>query len=432
MKASIESSKNLFCSAIPRANTCPGDPTGPPGGEAGEPEPELSDHEVAALFCDPVVPEEEPAAESSLAPETEPAVLEGPAIRLFDPAAVRKDGSIDSRTLFEEDRDERGHLLAEMATDTAGGYRALVVPQAQQVEALRALEETAPHLATVIGIVADAAGAAVRQQTGFACPPLLIAGPPGVGKTRLITAMTDALTLPAVFLDGSAMDDTAALAGHSRSWRASRPGTVAKALIRGKVANLVLVIDEIDKVDADRRYGPTTWHVLHGLLEPETARRWQDACLELPMDMSRLVVMATANDLRDIPVSLLDRFLVITVDAPEDSDLAALIQAVSDGVAAGFGVTDTPLARDLLPLLAGLPPRRLRTVLQLAWAKALAAGRDRPGEVDIRHAVRLADATRKDPIGFTTGKRPSRPIPHHQPRDQQLFIERNEKSNDRT
>jgi ATP-dependent Lon protease len=403
MKAPIESSKNLFCSAIPRANTCPGDPTGPPGGEAGEPEPQLSDDEVAALFCDTVVPEEEPTAASSPAPETEPAVPEGPAIRLFDPAAVRKDGSVDSRPLFEED-DERGHLLAEMATDAAGGYRALVVPLAQQVEALRALEETAPHLAAVIGIVADAAGAAVRRGCGFSCPPLLIAGPPGVGKTRLVTAMTDALNLPLIFLDGSAMDDTAALAGHSRSWRASRPGTVAKALIRGKVANLVLVIDEIDKVDADRRYGPTTWHVLHGLLEPETARRWQDACLELPMDMSRLVVMATANDLRDIPASLVDRFLVITVDAPGDSDLAALIQAVSDGVAAGFGVTGIRLASDVLPLLSGLPPRRLRTVLQLSWARALAAGRDRPGEADIRHAVRIADAARRQPIGFMADK----------------------------
>lgn len=399
MKATIENSKNRLRAAIRRANTCPGDPTGPPGGEGGEPEPQLSDDEVAALFCDTVAPEEEPAAESSLAPETEPAVLEGPAIRLFDPAAVRKDGSVDSRTLFEED-DERGHLLAEMATDATAGYRALVVPQAQQVEAVRALEETAPHLAAVIGIVADAAGAAVRQQTGFACPPLLIAGPPGVGKTRLITAMTNALNLPLIFLDGSAMDDTAALAGHSRSWRASRPGTVAKALIRGKIANTALVIDEIDKVDADRRYGPTTWHVLHGLLEPETSRHWQDACLDVPMDMSRLVVMATANDLRDIPASLLDRFLVITVDAPGDSDLAALIQAVSAGVAAGFGITDIPLASDSLPLLAGLSPRRLRTVLQLSWAKALAEGRDRPGEADIRHAVRLADAARRQPIGF--------------------------------
>lgn len=404
MKATIKRGKFFLHATIDRMGRRIPEAVGPPAGEVGEPEPQLSDDEVAALFCDTVVPEEEPTAESSPAPETEPAVLEGPAIRLFDPAAVRKDGSVDSRTLFEEDRDERGHLLAEMATDAAGGYRALVVPQAQQVEALRALEETAPHLAAVIGIVADAAGAAARRGCGFSCPPLLIAGPPGVGKTRLITAMTNALNLPLIFLDGSAMDDTAALAGHSHSWRASRPGTVAKALIRGKVANLVLVIDEIDKVDADRRYGPTTWHVLHGLLEPETARRWQDACLELPMDMSRLVVMATANDLRDIPVSLLDRFLVITVDAPGDSDLAALIQAVSDGVAAGFGVTDTSLASDVLPLLASLPPRRVRTILRLAWAKALAAGRDRPGEVDIRHAVRLADAARRQPIGFIADK----------------------------
>lgn len=336
-----------------------------------------------------------------------PPAVDGPAIRLFDPSAARDACAGDRDNPFEED--ERGALLEKMATDTAAGYRTLAVPQAQQVAALRALETTTPHLAAVIAVVADAAEAALRRGAGFACPPVLIAGPPGVGKTRVIGRMVGILELPSIVLDGASMDDTAALAGHSRSWRASRPGTVAKDMIRGKVANAVLVIDEIDKAEADRRYGPTVWHVLHGLLEPETSRRWEDTCLEIAMDMSHIVVMATANELADIPPSLLDRFLVITVDAPGDSDLALLIQAVSAGVAARLNITDTPLAPGVLPLLAGLPPRRLRTILSLGWARAVAAGRDSPGEADIRHGIRLAGAARKHPIGFSIGRRPSSP-----------------------
>lgn len=122
------------------------------------------------------------------------------------------------------------------------------------------------------------------------------------------------------------------------------------------------------------------------------------------MDVSHLIVVATANDLRDMPPSLVDRFLVVTVGTPEGSDIAMLIQVVSGDIAARFNVFDARLASSALALLVGLPPRRLRTVLTLAWAKALATSQSMPGEAEIRQAIRLAGGGRT-PIGFATDRR---------------------------
>lgn len=351
--------------------------------------------DLAELFPDEDVDGQRVADELRMSPSGDPLV------RVFDPAAasVACGPEVDDPTEAQQERDK---LLREMSTDAADGYRQFIVPTVQQVAALRLLETAAPHLAAVVDIVADAAEAAMRRGTGFYCPPLLIVGPPGIGKTWLIRKMANALALPLIFLDGSAMDDTAMLGGHSRSWRASRPGAVATQLVKGDVANPILVIDEIDKADGDHHCGPTIWHVLHGMLEQETARHWADSCLEIRTDVSRLVFVATANETGFLAPSLLDRLLVITVDGPDGDNIASLVQAVSAGVAAGFNVRNTPLAADTLPFLADLPPRRLRTILTLAWARALAAGQDRPEVPEIRRAASLIDTAKRTRIGFLT------------------------------
>lgn len=154
---------------------------------------EPSAEEMEDILDAIAVSDKEPEAGQEPSPSIFPErSVAGPAIKLFDPASVYVAGGGDENP-FEEGGGERGALLKAMATDAATGYRALVVPQAQQVAALHALEATAPQLASVISIVADAAEAALRQAVGFACPPLLIAGPPGVGKTRLIRMSDDSV-----------------------------------------------------------------------------------------------------------------------------------------------------------------------------------------------------------------------------------------------
>lgn len=143
--------------------------------------------------------------------------------------------------------------------------------------------------------------------------PLLLVGPPGVGKTRRAEAMARALRLPSFTISGGGLSDALSIRGIRSLFTRAQPGLIVSALIETAVMNPVIIIDELDKLGDGGDHGRAADALLH-VLEPQQAKAFRDDFIEFPLDLSRVLFVATANDLDRVPPTLRDRFEVVRVD----------------------------------------------------------------------------------------------------------------------
>lgn len=179
-----------------------------------------------------------------------------------------------------------------------------------------------PYAAEVV----DFALADLVGRTTVKLRPMLLLGEPGGGKSRFARRIGEVLGLHVWRTDAS-RSDGAVFGGTDRRWHSAEPCHPFLAVAQGRLANPLVLIDEIEKAATRSDYG-RLWDCLLGFLEAETNCRYPDPALQTNLDLSQVNYIATANSLDPLPSPIRDRFRIVTFPKPTAKDLNALLPAV--------------------------------------------------------------------------------------------------------
>jgi ATP-dependent Lon protease len=264
-----------------------------------------------------------------------------------------------------------------------GGSRFIIKPST--TAAVDDLYQTSPNFVNVVDDLRKHLALAVAGNEAVQFTPMLLLGEPGLGKTYFAKKLARALGTGFEFVSMTSLTAGWILTGASAQWNNSRPGKVAQTLIEGDYANPVVVLDEVDKAGGDSRYDPMG--ALYTLLERDTASHFKDEFIDVDIDASHILWVATANDESTIPEPILNRMNVYTIEQPDAHGALRIALAVYHKI---LDAHRWPFPHDpsesVLERLSALPPRDMRKLLVDAFGTARLANRDYlvPEDIDAK------------------------------------------------
>jgi ATP-dependent Lon protease len=264
-----------------------------------------------------------------------------------------------------------------------GGSRYIIKPST--AAAVDELYGASPNFSGVVDDLRKFLALAVAGNEAVHFTPMLLLGEPGLGKTYFAKRLAQALATGFEFVSMSSLTAGWVLTGASAQWHNARPGKIAQTLIEGEYANPVVVLDEVDKAGGDARYDPMG--ALYTLLERDTALHFKDEFIDVDMDASHILWVATANDDTSIPEPILNRMNVYEIDRPDAEGSRRIALSVYREILDAHRWPFPPEpSESVLDKLAAIPPRDMRKLLLDAFGTAQLAGRDHliPDDIDSR------------------------------------------------
>jgi ATP-dependent Lon protease len=264
-----------------------------------------------------------------------------------------------------------------------GGSRYIIKPST--AAAVDDLYGASPNFSAGVDDLRKYLALAVAGNEAVQFTPMLLIGEPGLGKTYFAKRLAHVLATGFEFVSMSSLTAGWVLTGASAQWHNARPGKIAQTLIEGEYANPVVVLDEVDKAGGDARYDPMG--ALYTLLERDTARDFKDEFIDVDIDASHILWVATANDESAIPEPILNRMNVYEIDRPDAEGSRRIALSVYREILDAHRWPFPPEPADnVLEKLAAIPPRDMRKLLLDAFGTAQLAGRDHllPEDIDSR------------------------------------------------
>jgi ATP-dependent Lon protease len=170
-------------------------------------------------------------------------------------------------------------------------------------------------------------------------------GGAGVGKSRYVKRLSEALKVPFRTLSAAGSSDAMSIRGTAKGWASARPSSLIQFMLQSLQANGLVCVEEIDKTATSKHNG-SLLDALLLLLTPESAY-WFDEALECSVDLSYLNVIATSNSLGGLPTPLFDRFDIVHVPPPSKEHYPGLIDSVLRDIATEFKLPDPRLLPQL-------------------------------------------------------------------------------------
>jgi len=264
-----------------------------------------------------------------------------------------------------------------------GGSRYIIKPST--TAAVDDLADASPNFTDVIDDLRKSLALAISGNEAVQFLPMLLLGEPGLGKTHFAKRLAQALGTGYEFVSMNSLTAGWVLTGASSQWNHARPGRVAQTLVEGEYANPVIVLDEIDKAGGDHRYDPMG--ALYALLERDTASHFKDEFIDVDMDASHILWIATANDESAIPDPILNRMNVYAIERPDADGSRRIALAVYREIldAHRWSFPSEP-SEGVIERLAVMPPRDMKKLLLDAFGTARLAGRDHlvPEDIDAK------------------------------------------------
>jgi ATP-dependent Lon protease len=276
-----------------------------------------------------------------------------------------------------------------------GGERFLVRPSS--TDGFASLHAACPNFKPVIDDIRKHTALAIAGNEAVQFMPILLLGEPGVGKTHFAKCLAQVLGTGFEFVSMSSLTAGWILSGASSQWMNAKPGKVAQSLVQGEFANPLITLDEVDKAGGDARYDPMG--ALYTLLEHDTALHFKDEFIEVAVNASHILWVATANDESAIPEPILNRMNVYNVERPDQDGAMRIARTLYSEILAvhNWGFAPELSDEEVLEKLADIPPRDMRKLLLDAFGNAKMDGRDYLLLKDL-NLERLAK--RKAKIGF--------------------------------
>lgn len=234
---------------------------------------------------------------------------------------------------------------------------------------LRRLALQMPNFAPAIEyLVAELGFVLTGDVRDFRIEPLLLVGGPGLGKTRFVGELAAILGVHYEKISVGTLQSSADLGGSSRMWSNTRPGRIARLMAKSQEACSAILLDEIDKLSQSNDH-PITPMFLE-LLELDSAKTFRDECLDIRFDASRLIHVATANEIDLISAPLRSRFRIVEIKAPDLLQRREIILNVFKEI---IGQREFEIKQDVIDVLAevDIDLRELRRCMREAVGRAL-------------------------------------------------------------
>jgi ATP-dependent Lon protease len=275
-----------------------------------------------------------------------------------------------------------------------GGERWLIKPSS--TAAFDWLYEVCPNFSPVLDDLRKSLHLALFGNGPIAFMPVLLTGEPGVGKTHFAKCLADALATEYSFVNMASMTAGWILSGAAPSWKGAKEGKVARSLVHGSVANPLFLLDELDKARGSSDFDAAA--PLYELMESETSASFRDEFLDVELDCSAMLWIATANYPDRIDNAILKRMAVYEVKAPTPEQGRSIGQAIYGKLIKEHGwAFDASLSEEALSVLESIEPREMKKRLLDAMGTARVNERAYLTRADFEtQAVKQP----KRPIGF--------------------------------